>query len=461
MTSPTGIIRNPASLRDPAGFVFHEDGRVRRAVTEFGLPHVRAVRETGLIDRLIAAGRLLPEEQVGVSLDGHPDVRLVLEHPPLPFLSYPYEWPFRALQAAALLHLDIQVEALDAGVMLTDASAYNVQFIGARPVFIDHLAFRPYRSGELWAAHRQFCEQFLHPLLLQSLLGVEFQPWYRGAIDGIPGAEIVRLLRFRHTLRWNVLTNVVAPARLQRLAGRPGAERRIARAKLPKEGLRGIFSSLRNWIARLAPRGMDATTWADYDATVPDSESRAIAGFIEEFVRSVSPRLVWDLGCNAGRYGETALQAGAGYVVGIDSDPGALDRAFARARERDLRLLPLLVDLVNPSPGQGWRGQERPGILDRARPDALLAIAVVHHIAIARNIPLAEVAGLLTGTAPHGVVGFVPHTDHRAQALFHGREEIFRDYTLERFLSHLRQRARIVRQQPIAGTERTLIWYSA
>src|SRR3990167_3467056 len=192
------VHRHPASFRDPAGFLFHDGPHVRRAVTEYGLPHVRAVRATGLVEGLVASGRLWPEREGASALDGHPDVRLVLEPPPLPFVSYPYEWPFRALQAAALLHLDIQMEALDAGVVLTDASAYNVQLVGARPVFIDHLAFRPYGDGELWAAHRQFCEQFLHPLLLQSLLGVEFQPWDRGRIDGIPGADFVRLLRPRH-----------------------------------------------------------------------------------------------------------------------------------------------------------------------------------------------------------------------------------------------------------------------
>ena len=320
--------RDPASLRDPAGFIFNENGRVRRAVTEYGLPHVRAVRATGLIDRLIAAGSLLPETEIATGLEGRPDVRLVLEHPRLPFVSYPYEWPFRALQAAALLHLDIQLEALDAGVMLTDASAYNVQFIGARPVFIDHLAFRPYVDGELWAGHRQFCEQFLHPLLLQSLFGIEFQPWYRGRLDGVPGADVARLLRWHHKVRWNLLTNVVLPARLQHLAGRPGVERRIARARLSRATLREMLSSLRRWIARLKPRGLESTTWAAYDAQVPEAEQRQIQMFIDEFVRRAAPRLIWDLGCNAGRYSEAALTAGAGYVVGLDSDAGALDRAL-------------------------------------------------------------------------------------------------------------------------------------
>ena len=444
----SGPRRDAASFRDPAGFVFHQDGRVRRAVTEYGIEAARAVRATGLITRLIAAGSLLPEEEIATSLQGQPHVRLVLEHPRIPFVSYPYEWPFRALQAAALLHLDIQIEALDAGVMLTDASAYNVQFIGSRPVFIDHLAFRPHREGELWAAHRQFCEQFLHPLLLQHLLGIECHPWYRGRLEGIPGDEVARLLRWRHKVRWNVFTNVVLPARLQRLAGRPAAEGRISRAKMPREGLRQMLSSLRRWIAGMKPRGLDATTWAAYDAAVPETESRAIGAFVEEFVRRRFPALVWDLGCNAGRYCEVALGAGAGYAVGIDSDPGAIDRAFARARERQLSLLPLLMDVVNPSPSQGWRGQERESFVARGRPDALLAIALVHHIA-ARNVPLDEIVELLTTLAPEGVIGFVPHTDSRARALFKGREDIFRDYTLENFLSLLHARARIVRQQPV------------
>jgi ribosomal protein L11 methylase PrmA len=455
-----GPRRDPASFRDPAGFIFHEAGRVRRAVTEYGVEAARAVRATGLIARLIAAGRLLSEEEIATSLDGEPGVRLVLEHPRLPFVSYPYEWPFRALKAAALLHLDIQIEALDAGVMLTDASAYNVQFIGARPVFIDHLAFRLYRDGELWAAHRQFCEQFLHPLLLQHLLGVEYQAWYRGRLEGIPGEEIVRLLRWRHKCTWNVFTNVVLPARLQRFAGQPRVEGRIARAKMPRAGLREMLSSLRQWIAQMQPRGLDATTWAAYDAAVPDTESRAIGAFIEQFVRQVAPALLWDLGCNAGRYGEAALGAGAGYAVGIDSDPGALDRAFTRARERELALLPLLVDIVNPSPGQGWRGRERESLIARGRPDAVLAIAVVHHIALARNVPLDEVVTLLTTLAPEGVIGFVPPSDRRARALFKGREDIFRAYTLENFLSLLQARARIVRQQPVPDSGRVLIAFS-
>ena len=437
-----------------------EDGRIRRAVTDIGIGNARAVRQTGLLERLSSRGWLLPERAIATELAGRPDVRAVYEYPRIPFVSYPYEWPFAALKAAALLHLDIQLEALDAGVALTDATAYNIQFVGAQPVFIDHLSFRPYHDGELWAGHRQFCEQFLHPLLLRGLLGVEFQSWYRGHIDGIAGADLAALLGWRHTLDWRVFINVVLPARLQRRAVDAGTEEKISRGRLSRAAFRELLSTLHRWIARLEPRGLERTTWSAYDSLVPASESAAITGFVGAFVSELRPRLLWDLGCNAGRYSAAALAAGADYVIGLDSDAGAIEQSFHRARDGKLRLLSLLMDLVNPSPGQGWLDAERDGLLGRDKPDALLAIAVIHHLALARNVPLGDIVTLLTRIAPEGVIGFVPATDARAAALFRGREDLFRSYSLETFLSLLQQHARVVRQERLPGSERTLIRYS-
>jgi ribosomal protein L11 methylase PrmA len=440
--------------------VFRHEGRIRRAITEFGLANARAVRATGLIDRLVADRCLLPEEDVSPAFAGLDGVSQVLAHPTLPFVSYPYEWPFRLLQSAALLHLDIQLEALDAGVMLTDASAYNVQFIGVRPIFIDHLSFRPYVEGELWAGHRQFCEQFLHPLLLHSMIGIPFHATYRGRVEGIAAEHLLPALRLRHKLNWRVLTNVVLPARLQRLATRPGVERRVHDGRLARPALRELLATLRRWIARLEPRATRDTLWREYDEIVPGEESNAIATFVTDMVSGIRPRLLWDLGCNAGRYSEVALKAGAAYAVGLDSDLGALDRAVVRARDGNLKLHPLVVDLVNPSPSQGWNGAERTSLLERGRPDALLALSVVHHLAIGRNVPLMEIVQFLTGLAPDGVVGFVPPTDRRAHALFHGRNAMFGTYTLDHFMMTLRRCARVVRQVTIPGTERVLFHFT-
>lgn len=454
------ILRDSGSFRDPSGFVFHHGGRVFRAVSTAGAADVRAVRATGLIDRLVAAGRLLPEVDVSQEFAPSVGAEMVLEHPALPFVSYPYEWPFRLLRAAALLHLDIQMAALDAGVALSDATAYNVQFRGARPVFIDHLSFRPYVDGELWAGHRQFCDQFLHPLLLESRAGVPFQPWYRGSIDGIPGAHLVPLLRTRHKIDWKVLVHVVLPARLQNVATRPGVERRVRRGRLSRRAFRGLLTTLREWIARLAPATAGRTTWRDYDETIPASESTAIAHFVADAIADVRPYTVWDLGCNAGRYADVALRAGAGLVVGLDTDPGALDRAATRAQEQQLAFLPLHVDIANPSPSHGWNGIERRGLLERGPADAVLALSLVHHIAIGRNVPLPGVVDLLVRVSGEGVIGFVPPTDGRASALFRGRDLLFEGYTLDNFIAALSRRARILARQNIPGSDRVLLRYS-
>lgn len=195
------------------------------------------------------------------------------------------------------------------------------------------------------------------------------------------------------------------PARLQAVATRPDVERRLRQGRLARPALREWFASLRRWIARLEPRGTRETVWHQYDEAVPAEESNTIAAFVAEMVSEVRPHLLCDLGCNAGRYAEIALQSGAAYAIGLDNDLGALDRALRRARDRNLALLPLVVDLVNPSPSQGWRSKERTALFARARPDALLALSVVHHLAIARNVPLEEIVQVLCRLAPHGVVG--------------------------------------------------------
>jgi ribosomal protein L11 methylase PrmA len=202
------------------------------------------------------------------------------------------------------------------------------------------------------------------------------------------------------------------------------------------------------------------TTWRNYDESIPTEESDAIAGFAAATLGDVRPRMVWDLGCNGGRYADVALRAGADFVVGLDTDPGALDRAVTRAQEERLAFLPLHVDVANPSPSHGWNGVERRGLLERGPADALLALSLVHHVAIGRNVPLPDVVDLLVRIAGEGVIGFVPPDDPRAAALFRGRDRLFDGYTLDNFIAALGRRARILARQVVPGTERLLLRYS-
>jgi len=451
--------RDPASYRDSHGYVYFTGDRVFRAVREPGVEDFTFVRSTGLIDRLVARGWLLPESRAEHLEVVPADARVVLEHPKLPFVSYPYEWSFRALQAAAIRHLDIHLEALNHGVTLADASAFNLQFLGPQPVFIDHLSFRRYRKGEFWAGYRQFCEQFLNPLLLESYRGVPFNAWYRGTLEGIRAVDLSRVLGW--TWSPNVVKHVHMAVALQKLAeGEQGRRftRWASRQRVPREAFVSLLRNLRRWIDGLRPRS--AAMWTDYADTVDPTYSEDKRRFVAAFVVTTNVRRLWDIGCNSGLYSEEALRSGASLVVGLDIDPGALNAAFLRAEEKNLAFLPLCADPVNPPGNQGWAERERRGLLARGPLHGALALAIVHHLAIGRNVPLDALVPWLFSLAPQGVVEFVPKSDPKVRQLLELREDIFPDYTEETFLAIVRRHGAIIRTQRLRGSERTLVWYS-
>jgi ribosomal protein L11 methylase PrmA len=458
------VIRSdPGSFRDPAGRIFHVDDKVYRIVTPVGAPAYRRARDSGLLEALARDGLLAPWREVpappgleGVGLEA----AHVLQHEPLPFVSYPYEWSFPALQDAALLHLDVHLRALDHGMTLSDATAYNVQFDGARPVFIDHLSFRPYRDGEFWLGHRQFCDQFLNPLLLTAYCGLPHHAWYRGDIEGIPAAALAALLPWYRKLTPLVLLHVVLPTLLQR---RPEATARAqaSKARLPLASLRNLLSGLRRGIAGLAPRAAQASAWSDYagNTVYTPEEAAAKRAFVGTAIAGLKPDVVWDLGCNTGDYAVACLEAGARRVIGFEGDPDTARLAFLRAREQRLPLTPLVMNLSSPSPALGWRQAERGGLAQRPRPDAILALALLHHLVIQNNIPLADAVAWLVSLAPAGVVEFVPKQDPMVQRLLALREDIFPDYTPERFLAHLGSHATIAAQAQVTRHGRLLVQF--
>ena len=457
---------DPGSFRDPSGQVFRRGNGIFRTVTARAAADYEFVRDSGLFDRLSSKGLVLSTAEVSLDVLGPAAAasRYLLQHPLIRFLSYPYEWSFPALKAAALLHLEVQLEALEAGISLSDATAYNVQFNGPRPVFIDHLSFRRYREGEIWAGHRQFCEQFLNPLLLRSLLGVPHNAWFRGAQEGIPTAELSRLLPLRCKLAWNVLSQVVLPTMLERSARTATAalaSDELERSKFPRSSYRALLHRLRDWIARLEPADTGKTVWRDYagNHSYQSDEVKSKVAFVSQMAAAVRPGILWDLGCNSGDYSKAALAAGAQYAVGFDFDHGALEAAFARAKAEELAFLPLLMDAANPSPSQGWAQCERQGLAARASADAVLALAFVHHLAIGRNVPLDRLIDWLVGLAPTGVVEFVPKSDPMVQRMLQLREDIFDDYTEEAFLSAVGARARIVKSLVVSAAGRRLVWF--
>jgi hypothetical protein len=451
--------QHPASYRDPAGQVHFRDGRVFRTVLPAGFKNYQAARDSGFLAKVVADGRLIAADEVDRSVlaDEAPAAEIVLEHPRIDFLSYPYEWSFFALREAALLTLDLHLEALQFGLTMSDSSAFNIQFVGPKPLFVDYLSVIAYQPGQIWLGYRQFCEQFLNPLLLTAVTGVAYHSIYRGTLEGIAARDLAALLPLRASFSPRVALHVSLQARLQRKASSEDGTK-YRRIRISKEAVQANLRGLRHWVAGLTPPASQVTPWQNYERSVSYStdERARKQQFVAEVVAGALPDLVWDVGCNAGEYSEIALRHGARGVIGFEPDHGALNAAYKRAQERSLAFLPLCVDLANPSPWMGWREREREGITGRKTPDLLLALALVHHLVLGRNLPMGQVVEWLTTVAPRGIVEFVPKEDPMARQLLALKPDLAPEYTAEQFGNALSARARVSRREQVTTSGRIL-----
>lgn len=447
----------PGSFRDWDSRVFYEDGRVLRALSEDGLEDWRALAGSRLFAAAVAEGKLVETTVAQTPIYG---AAAVLEHSRIPFVSYPYEWTFAMLRDAALLQLELLRRALDENLILKDASSYNVQWRGTKPVFIDVGSFERLREGEPWVAYRQFCMLYLNPLLLQSYRGIDFRPWLRGSLAGITPVEARRMLSSRDLFRGGVLTNVSLHARLERKHDESSRDVKseLKRAGFKKELIVANVRRLEKLVRKLEWKP-GASEWSGYEATTSYDEADAERKeeFVREVVHSRTWGLVWDIGCNEGRHSRIAAE-NARYVVALDGDAAVVERLYrALAAEGADRILPLAVDVTDPSPALGWHGLERQTLEARGRPELTLCLAVLHHVAISGNVPVAEFLSWLAELGTALVIEFPTRDDPRVAALLQRKKDgAHPDYDRRAFEQALAERFTIVRTQELASGTRIL-----
>jgi hypothetical protein len=450
MPSSRAASPDRGSFRDPDSRVYLDDGAVYRALSDDGWQDWQALAATPLV----ADDRLIPTEPV--ELDDLPELTAgaaagALKHERIPWVSYPYEWPFSMLKDAALLQLELGREALRHDLTLKDASAYNVQWRGARPVFVDVGSFERLREGEPWAGYRQFCMHYLYPLMLQAYRGVPYHAWLRGSLDGIAPAEARALLPAR---RRGVLTHVVLHARLEARYGDARDVRRdLKRAGFGKALLDANLRRLHKLVGRLEFKP-GRTAWTEYGRTNTYSDEEA--GRKAEFVRAAAARhpggLVWDLGCNDGTYSRVAAEH-AGTVVAVDADHATVDGLYRALRDEGRGdILPLVMSVTDPSPDLGWRGLERARPERRGTPDLVLALALVHHVVITGNVPVREFLDWLHSLDAAVVIEFPDRDDPMVQRLLSGKvEKANPDYERETFERALGERFEVERTERLAS----------
>ena len=458
--SPTaGPVRSHhASFRDPAGFVFTSHGELLRQINPVGRADYDALMSSGLYEKLVQAGDLVRHEEVDPALSPDGGASLVLRPERVAFVSYPYEWSFSQLKDAALLTLRLQKAAVEHGLSLKDATAYNVAYDQGRPRWIDTLSFERLTAGRPWIAYRQFCQFFLAPLAVMSCVDVRLLQLLRSHLDGMPLELASRLLPASTRLRPGILTHLHLQAAAERRVaeGSPRLEMRRSSA-LSATASAGILDSLERTVRGLAWRPAK-TTWGDYyEATnYTDAAFAHKRAIVSEAIDRIGPRSIWDLGANDGTFSRLGSDRGI-HTVAFDVDPVAVEKNYRRVVERGERyLLPLLLDLTNPSARSGWAHEERESFADRGPADLVLALAVVHHLAIAHNLPLPRIAEFFARIARALVVEFVPKGDSQLQRMLATREDIFDRYTRSDFEAAFDEWFTIEQVIPVRDAERIM-----
>jgi hypothetical protein len=445
----------PGSFRDPSGFLFVRDGSLYRQVNSPYQEHYDHLINSGLYESLTDAGLMICHEEVGADLARADGAYKILKPEPVPFISYPYEWCFSELKDAALVTLRLQKMALDFGMTLKDASAYNVQFLRGKPTLIDTLSFEKYREGQPWAAYRQFCQHFLAPLALMSYRDVRLNQLLRTCIDGVPLDLASSLLPFRTRLTFPLLSHIHLHARSQRhFADRPVD---VRRRRMSRVSFLGLIDNLESAVKKLKWRPF-ATDWARYyeDTTYSDDALQQKKQLVAQFLDQLDPNLVWDLGANVGLFSRLASERGI-LTIAFDVDPACVEQNYLGAVENaEQNILPLLLDLTNPSPNIGWSNRERMSLLERGPTDTVLCLALIHHLAISNNLPFGMIAEFLNTICHSLIIEFVPKSDPQVQRLLATREDIFSDYTEPAFEDAFRRYFTEQASAAVADTGRTL-----
>jgi len=445
----------PGSFRDPSGFLFYRNGSIYRQVNAVYKNNYDLLINSNLYKTLLDERLLVSHEEIDTE-GAEPDKAYkVLKVERIPFISYPYEWCFSQLKDAALTTLRIQKMALNYGMSLKDASAYNIQFRKCKPIFIDTLSFEKYHEGEPWVAYRQFCQHFLAPLALMSYKDIRLNQLFRIFIDGISLDLASNLLPLRTYLKFSLLSHIHIHAKSQNYFADKAVKKN--NRKMSRLSFLGLIDSLEAIVHNMKWEAK-GTEWSDYyqDTNYTSNGFGHKKEIVTKYLEKSKPNTVWDLGANVGIFSRIASDRGM-QTLSFDIDPAAVEKNYLRcASQNEVNILPLLSDLTNPSPSIGWGNEERMSLLERGPADALFALALIHHLVISNNLPFNKIAKFLSTICKTLIIEFIPKNDSQVKRLLTNREDIFPDYTCNAFEHEFKKFFKIRDSEKIKDSERTL-----
>ena len=449
-------IASPSSFRDPSGFVFLQNNHIYRQINTSYAKNYDHLVGSGLYQELVDAKLLIPHVESNVDHFATDIVYKIIQPEPIAFISYPYEWCFSQLKNAALATLEIQRIAINYGMSLKDCSAYNIQFRDDKPIFIDTLSFELHKRGAAWVAYKQFCQHFLAPLALMSYKDIRLNQLLRVYMDGIPLDLAGSLLPFRTYFNFSLLSHIHLHAKSQKYY----ADKKTSsyNPKISNFSFLALIDNLKSAIEKLKWHAQ-GTEWADYynDTNYSKNGLQDKRQIIEKFINKANPETVWDVGSNTGVFSRIASNKGIS-TISFDIDPAAVEINYLNSvKNGEKNIIPLVLDLTNPTSGIGWENLERSSWIERGPVDTVMALALIHHLAISNNIPISMIAKLFSKVCYKSlIIEFIPKNDSQVQRLLFSRPDIFPNYTRVMFENSFREYFEIQNHENIKDSDRIL-----
>ena len=445
--------QHPASYRDPAGFIFEQDGKFYRQVNQLYAANYELFNKSGLYNLLVKEKKILPHIELATNFTGHAQWYKTLLPQQLSFISYPYEWCFSQWKDAALLTLDLAKASMNHGMILKDATPFNIQFVDGAPMFIDSLSFQQYDASKPWVAYRQFIQCFIAPLLLARYRHAEMLKLFQLYPDGIPLTIVSKLLPLKTLFNANVFLHIHLPNMIS--AGKSGKLSKLT--AFTKEKLSNIINNLYSFVNSLV-LPPSVTSWNNYyEETILSKEyAAAKMVIIEKWLKEIPAETVLDIGANTGLFAMAAAASGK-FTLAVDADTACIDNLYKICRQKKINnLLPLCVDIINPSPAIGWNNAERPAFPARMHTGITMALALIHHLAIGKNITFSQMAETFSRYSPYLIIEFIPKDDLKVKLLLREREDIFTTYNETFFLEIFQKKFTVLKKEMVPGTERVI-----
>ncbi|MGV3529534.1 MAG: hypothetical protein ACO1OO_11610 [Flavisolibacter sp.] len=445
------VNRHPASYRDPAGYLFTQNGVLYRQVNEIFRDDFDAFISSGLYDKLRQQGVIVSHKEVAENLTGDQEWYKTLQPEKVPFISYPWEWCFDMWKDAAITTLEAAQEALRYNMMLKDASAYNLQWHQNKMLFIDTLSFEKYRDNEPWIAYRQFCEHFLAPLALMHYTQQPLQPFFLAYPDGLPLNVVQKLLPFRSRFNLHHYLHLHLPAKMQ------GKKQATQAVVFSRKKLENILSSLLSAVRSLHLQKQSGV-WSGYydEAAERDDYLVRKREIMDQWLERNQWHSAVDLGANEGEFSLITAKRGL-FTISADLDHFSINNLYRRIKKEGINNLhPILLELSHPSPAVGLNNTERSAFFDRVNGDVVLALALIHHLCIGKNIPFEDAVQLFKKTGDWLIIEFVPKTDEKVQQMLAQKRDVYDRYTQEAFESVFQQSYSIEDRQAVGHSGRTL-----